>query len=198
MDGSGDRPRRPEGAARRPLELRLYGHGRIDREAHIWYGLMRIPFTAIDTRTPEKAGGCASACSHRPPNRGSATAADGRLTFTIPRRSAPSGCGEDIHTRNRIRRGGRRCALAHATGPSAQSWVRPAATSSSTSAYTGEKSTSKGVYLSRLDLATGKVTAPEPGGPNTPTRASSRPIRAARSCSAADGSAASATRRRGR
>ena len=27
--------------------------------------------------------------------------------------------------------------------------------------YTGEKSTSKGVYLSRLDLATGKVTAPE-------------------------------------
>ena len=27
---------------------------RIDREARIWYGLMRIPFTAIDTRPPEK------------------------------------------------------------------------------------------------------------------------------------------------
>jgi hypothetical protein len=28
--------------------------GRIDEQAHVWYGLMRIPFAAIDTRPPEK------------------------------------------------------------------------------------------------------------------------------------------------
>src|SRR5260370_8606006 len=28
--------------------------GRIDTQARIWYGEMRIPFGAIDTRTPEK------------------------------------------------------------------------------------------------------------------------------------------------
>jgi hypothetical protein len=28
--------------------------GRIDREAEIWYGEMRIPFQAIDPRPPEK------------------------------------------------------------------------------------------------------------------------------------------------
>jgi hypothetical protein len=28
--------------------------GRIDEQAHVWYGMMRIPFAAIDTRPPEK------------------------------------------------------------------------------------------------------------------------------------------------
>jgi len=28
--------------------------GRIDAQAKIWYGVMRIPFRAIDTRPPEK------------------------------------------------------------------------------------------------------------------------------------------------
>ena len=28
--------------------------GRVDRQAKIWYGEMRIPFRAIDTRTPGK------------------------------------------------------------------------------------------------------------------------------------------------
>ena len=28
--------------------------GRIDEQAHVWYGMMRIPFAAIDTRRPEK------------------------------------------------------------------------------------------------------------------------------------------------
>ena len=28
--------------------------GRVDEQAHIWYGMMRIPFAAIDTRPPEK------------------------------------------------------------------------------------------------------------------------------------------------
>ena len=28
--------------------------GRVDAAAHVWYGEMKIPFKAIDTRTPEK------------------------------------------------------------------------------------------------------------------------------------------------
>jgi len=51
--------------------------GRIDEEAHIWYGMMRIPFAAIDTRPPEKdqcaAPGLFREDEYRPPRMVSAS-----------------------------------------------------------------------------------------------------------------------------
>ena len=35
---------------------------RIDATARVWYGVMRIPFGAIDTRPPGRARSCGSAC----------------------------------------------------------------------------------------------------------------------------------------
>ena len=61
--------------------------GRIDEQAHVWYGMMRIPFAAIDTRSPEKGRelriGLFRISGVNPKQRHTWRATDG-ITFHVP------------------------------------------------------------------------------------------------------------------
>ena len=62
--------------------------GRIDEQAHVWYGMMRIPFAAIDSRPPEKGRelriGLFRISGAHPRQRHTWRATDG-TTFHVPK-----------------------------------------------------------------------------------------------------------------
>jgi 6-phosphogluconolactonase len=124
---------------------------RIDRDAKVWYGLMRIPFRAIDSRAPEngrtlriglfRISGANTRQHHtwRP---------TGGVTFHAP----------EAFGTLRLSAGQPAASAGAASGRAASENGMMLVYFAT---YTGEKSKSKGIYVSRLDLGTGKVTTPE-------------------------------------